>query len=65
MQKSGFLTTRLISFQDLTITVYFSDRVGGSDDVFVGEVDLSYDIRCNDIQDSGVHRIVSNQLANT
>ena len=33
--------------------------------MFVGEVHLSYDIQCNDNADSGVHRIVSNQLANT
>ena len=58
-------TAFLMTFQDLEITVFFSDRQSGDDDVFVGQATRSFSIQCDNIADTGIDRTVSNLLGAT
>ena len=51
-----------IYFQDVETTVFFSDRVNGDNDLFVGQTTRSFSIKCYEIVDTGIARTVSKQL---
>ena len=50
----------LLFFKDLEVTIFFSNRSLGDDDVFGGRRSQAYTVMCNDLSDSGVTREVEN-----